>query len=227
MTPKETLLHLRQHDVQLLAIHYSCQNLGDNNEGLSPRITSIAVLHLSSAIMHSFSIHLVAERLHFSRGEINDRYDELEKCMLAEFYDFVKSHADHLWLHWHMTNINYGFEAIAHRYAVLSEEHATQIPDSKKFNLASLILDFYGDNCVDHPRMVNLMRLNGGVHRDLLSGTEEVEAFKTREYIKLHKSTMCKVYWFKRIYYALQKKKINTSRSNIWIRINEFTENSR
>ncbi len=224
MKPTEVLQHLKQHESQLLAIHYSCQSLGDGNEGLSPRITSIAVLHLASASMHSFSIHLIAEVRKVKREEIHEHYDDLEKQMLVEFYDFVKSHQDSLWLHWNMSNINYGFEAIAHRYKVLSGADAPQIPDSKRFNLSSLILAIYGRDCVDDPRMLNLMQLNGGRHRDLLSGPEEVEAFKSKEYIKLHKSTMCKVYWFQSMYYKLQTRKIKTTRTNFWNRVNEYME---
>jgi hypothetical protein len=174
--------------------------------------------------MHSFSIHLVAEVCKVSRDSIHEYYDDLEKQMLIEFYDFVKSHQDSLWLHWNMTNINYGFEAIAHRHKVLTGNDAPKIPDSKRFNLSSLILAIYGGNCVDNPKMVNLMRLNGGRPRDLLTGPEEVEAFKNKEYIKLHKSTMCKVYWFQGIYHRLQNRKIKTERTNFWNRVNEFME---
>ena len=224
MKPREVLQHLKQHESQLLTIHYSCQSLGDGNEGLSPRITSIAVLHLASSSMHSFSIHLIAEVRKVKREEIHDHYDDLEKQMLVEFFDFVKSHQDALWVHWNMSNINYGFEALAHRYKVLSGNDAPQVADSKRFNFSTLILAIYGRNCVDDPRMVNLMQLNGGRHRDLLTGVEEVEAFKAKEYIKLHKSTMCKVYWFQSMYFKLQARKIKTARTNFWNRVSEFME---
>lgn len=174
--------------------------------------------------MHSFSIHLVAEVNKVNRDDIHKHYDDLEKQMLIEFYDFVKSHQDSLWLHWNMTNINYGFEAIAHRFKVLTNTNAPQIPDSKRFNLASLILSIYGGKCVNDPKMINLMQLNGGRHRDLLTGPEEVEAFKNKEYIKLHKSTMCKVYWFQNMYHKLQSRKIKTARTNFWNRVNEAME---
>jgi hypothetical protein len=97
MKPREALEHLKQHDSQLLTVHYSCQSLGDGNEGLSPRITSIAVRRMASSSMHSFSIHLVAEVCKVSRDSIHDHYDDLEKQMLTE-YDFARSHPDSLWL---------------------------------------------------------------------------------------------------------------------------------
>lgn len=224
MNPKSVLTHLRTQESQLLAIHYSCQTLGDGNEGLSPRITSIAVLHIERSSMHSFSIHLIAEARQVGRDAIHDEYDELEKQMLVEFYKFAKNHQQYSWLHWNMSNINYGFEAISHRYRVLTGQEAPHIPDSKRFNLSSLIQSIYGHDCVDDPKMFSLMHLNGGRPRDFLTGAEEVEAFERQEYIKMHKSTMCKVYWFRSMYFALQHRKITTSRTNAWNRLNEFTD---
>lgn len=225
MKPKETLKYLKKNESQLLTIHYSCQSLGDGNEGLSPRITSIAVLHLASSSMHSFSIHLIAEINKVPKENIHEHYDDLERQMLVEFYEFVKSHDDFLWLHWNMSNINYGFETLAHRYKVLTGNDAPKLSDSKRFNLSTLIQAIYGWDCVDKPLMVNLMALNEGKPRDLLTGPEEVEAFKNKEYVKLHKSTMCKVYWFKSMYYKLQNRKIKTAHTNLWNRVNEFMEN--
>ena len=216
MKTKEALAHLKQHESLLRAIHYSCQSLGDGNEGLSPRITSIAVLHLDSSSMHSFSIHLIAEVQSVDRESIDQSYDDLEREMLVKFYDFIRLNQDSVWLHWNMSNINYGFETIAHRYKVLTGNEAPQIPDSRRFNLSSLILGVYGSKCVDDPKMVSLMKLNGGIPRDFLTGQEEVEAFKNKEYIKLHKSTMTKAYWFQSIFEKLKKKKVNTA--------NEFVE---
>jgi hypothetical protein len=224
MKPKQVLLDLKQQEGHLYAIHYSCQTLGDGNEGLSPRITSIAVLHLQSSSMHSFSIHLVAERKGIKREDIPICYDDLEGEMLQLFYAFVQGHPVAYWLHWNMSNINYGFEAIAHRYAVLTKQTAPQIPDSKRFNLSTLISGIYGDRYVDHPKMLKLMELNGGRHRDFLTGQEEAETFESKEYIKLHKSTMSKTYWFQSTYYKLQNRKLVTTRTNFWNRVNEWME---
>lgn len=95
-----------------------------------------------------------------------------------------------------MSNINFGFEALEHRYRVLTDKVPSKIADANKYNLSSLISDIYGSNYVDHPKMPNLMELNGGKPRDFLTGLEEVEAFDRKEYIRLHKSTMSKVYFF-------------------------------
>ena len=224
MSTNETLKKLRENEQRLYIVHYSCQNLNDNNEDYSPRITSIAVLHVGSSTMHSFSIHLIAEVNKIPCENIHDRYDYLEKEMLAQFFAFLSENDDAFWLHWNMSNINYGFEALIHRYKVLSGVDGKRIPDSKKYNLSSLILSKYGEGCVEHPRMTSFMKLNGGEHRDYLAGKEEVVAFADKEYVKLHKSTMSKAYWFKHMYYLLQKNKVKVHNKNWGNTVNTFLE---
>lgn len=224
MKAKETVEFLKKSLPAVFIIHYSCQNLNDANEGYSPRVTSIAVLHIDSDTMHSFSIHLIAEIEGIARENISDHYDELEAKMLGKFFDFVGAHQDAYWLHWNMTNINYGFEAIEHRYRVLTKEEPPHIEDSRRYNLSSLIQAIYGKDCVDHPKMPNLMELNGGKNRNFLTGQEEVQAFENKEYIKLHKSTMAKAYWFKSMFFRLAKGKVKTKRSNWRVKITRATE---
>jgi|TARA_Y100001968_G_C19366293_1_gene722686 hypothetical protein len=144
--------------------------------------------------------------------------------MLAQFFSFISENDGCFWLHWNMSNINYGFEALIHRYKVLSGEDGKRIPDSKKFNLSSLILSIYGKNCVEHPRMASFMKLNDGEHRDGLTGKEEVDAFAAKEYVKLHKSTMCKAYWFQHMYYLLQRNKVIVHNKNWGTKVNTFLE---
>ena len=224
MNAKENIKTLRSSEKNLYIIHYSCQNLNDNNENYSPRITSIAVLHVGSSAMHSFSIHLIAEVNGIEREAIDGKYDELECEMLKQFFEFVANHDDALWLHWNMSNINYGFEALEHRYKVLSQKDGKKIFDSKKYNLSDLLLSVYGKNCVKHPRMASFMELNGGVHRDNLTGEEEVAAFAAKEYVKLHKSTMSKVYWFIKMYSLLKKNKVRVHKSNWKYKVNQLSE---
>ncbi len=221
---KEKLKFLKSNEHNIYVIHYSCENLNDNNENISPRVTSIAVLHLQSHTMHSFSIHLVAEKKHIGRDEIADNYNELEKQMLADFYSFVRDNNGALWLHWNMSNINYGFEALSHRYEVLSGERGVRIQDASKHNLSSLIIEKYGKDSIAHPRMKTLQNLNDGNHRDNLSGEEEVKAFEDKEFVRLHKSTMSKVYWFQSMYFLLQRGKVKVSNYNLSQKLNNHME---
>lgn len=224
MSAKDTLKLLKENEQSLFIVHYSCQNLNDNNENYSPRITSIAVLHVGSSTMHSFSIHLIAEIKGIAREDIHDHYDALEGEMLDQFFGFVAENDNGYWLHWNMSNINYGFEALTHRYKVLTQKDAKRIPDSRKFNLSALILSVYGKNCVEHPRMASFMKLNDGEHRDNLTGKEEVDAFAAKEYVKLHKSTMSKVYWFQHMYFLLQQNKVGVHNKNWGYKVNHFLE---
>lgn len=214
MNSSEELKFLKSNESSLYVIHYSCQGLNDDNEGFSPRITSIAALHVASSTMHSFSIHLVAEIKKISRDEIHNHYDDIEATMLEDFYEFIRNHQDCYWLHWNMSNINYGFETIEHRYRVLTGKQPPKVEDSKKHNLSSIITAIYGKKSFDLPRLPSIMACNGGPHRDNLTGAEEAEAFKRKEYLKLHKSTMSKVYFFQSIYHKVQKRKLKTVRSN-------------
>lgn len=226
MDARAQVKSLSKNKDSLLIIHYSCENLNDNNEGYSPRITSIAVFHVGSATMHSFSIHLIAEIKKIPRDQIHGHYNDLEASMLEDFYKFVQGHQDHSWLHWNMTNINFGFEAVEHRYRVLTGKNPPKIADSKRFNLSSLVSEIYGAAYVDHPKMPNLMNLNGGKPRDFLAGADEVEAFERQEYVKLHKSTMCKVHFFNSVFHKLVTRKLKTSKSNWRERLNRALEST-
>ena len=46
----------------------------------------------------------------FPFGE--NKYNDLEKKMLKEFYTYVQEHKDYIWIHWNMRNSSYGFQAI-------------------------------------------------------------------------------------------------------------------
>ena len=84
---------------QVIVIHYSCESSYDRPDGSSPRMTSIAVRNLDSGQTTSFSIHQIAERKGYSASALEQHYNELEKLMLEEFYDFVGRHSSHIWLH--------------------------------------------------------------------------------------------------------------------------------
>lgn len=219
----EKMKFLVKNEEQIYFVHYSCQNLSDDNEGYSPRITSIAILHMNSDQMNSFSMHLIAEEMNIPRNKILENYDNIEKMMLKRFFDFANERAGKsIWIHWNMTNINFGFETLEHRYRVLSGEIPFHIPENSRFNLSKLVRQRYGANYVEDPKMLNLMILNGGRDRNFLSGEEEVRAYKALEFIKLHNSTMCKVYFFKSVFYKLVNKKLRTKTNAYKYKINEL-----
>lgn len=175
-----------------LIIHYSCESFYDIKDGHTPRITSIAVYDYATAQTDSFSIHKMAEKSHVDFDDIKNHYDELEKAMLDEFFEYAKEHKAYFWIHWNMRDMNYGFKAIEHRYSVLGGE-PYKIPDVNKIDLARQLINCYGVGYAEHPRMEKLLEQNEIKAKDYLNGQQEADAFANREYVKLHMSTLRKV----------------------------------
>lgn len=191
---KELLNKIDLHRDNSLIIHYSCESFVCEEKRNSPRIISIAVLNLGTGQVQSFSIHMVAERVN-QMDNILEIFDSLEKAMLDDFYDFVKEHLSCIWIHWNMRDINYGFQAIDHRYRVLNGIPIV-IPDDRKYDLANLFVDYYGRNYIEHPRMKNLVQKNNISDKDYLSGAEEAKEISDGNYSKVNQSTLRKVQVF-------------------------------
>ncbi|MBD2079292.1 hypothetical protein [Leptolyngbya sp. FACHB-17] len=186
---KAKLAELISKADQVVIIHYFCESFYNRPDGSSPRITSIAVRNLESGQTKSFSIHQVAERQGYSASALEQHYNQLERLMLDEFYDYVRRHSTHIWLHWNMRDINYGFPAIAHRYQVLQGE-PEEINESKLVDLSRLLIAIYGSGYIEHPRLPNLVDKNHIGHTDFLDGKAEADAFVSKQYVKLHQSTL-------------------------------------
>lgn len=175
-----------------LIVHYSCESFYNRQDGRTPRVTSIAVRNFNSGQTESYSIHKVAEQRGLPFEQIPEHYDELEKLMLTEFFNFMQKNQGLLWVHWNMRDINYGFAALEHRFRVLDGEPFV-LPEGKKFDLARALISLYGVSYIGHPRLSKLIDKNRIAHQDFLTGQEEADAFENQEYIKLHQSTLRKV----------------------------------
>lgn len=160
--------------------------------GGSPRTSSIAVRNLANGQTHSFSVHQIAEELGVEPTLISDRYEDIERHLLVGFFEFIKRRSGHRWVHWNMRDINYGFIALEHRAKVLGSTPEI-IEDSRKVDLARVLIDIYSTDYAGHPRLKSILELNQIGTKDFLSGEEEAEAFKAGEYAKLHMSTLRKV----------------------------------
>lgn len=189
---REILKCIDNSPEQYLIIHYACESFYDTKDGHSPRIATIAVYNFSNAQTDSFSVHKIAEKRHVDFNDIETNFDILEKQMLDEFFTFAKEHQNYYWIHWNMRDGNYGFAAIEHRYLVLGGE-PFKIPDSNKIDLARLFINCYGVGYIGNPRMEKLLLKNDIKAKDFLNGQQEAEAFKHKEYVKLHMSTLRKV----------------------------------
>jgi hypothetical protein len=178
-----------------LIIHYSCESF-ITTHGRTPRVTSICMRYLGTAQTKSFSIHLQAQ---FEKKDFNNLtepdYDELEKKMLDEFYDFAKKHKDFKWVHWNMRDSNYGFDAIANRYRILGGT-AFEIDEDRKYDFPRILVKIYTiryEKNKPDGRLLNLANRNGISTIDTLKGVDESAAYDNKEYLKLHKSTLRKV----------------------------------
>jgi hypothetical protein len=205
-------------------IHYSCQNFNDENEALSPRITSIAINHYVTGQSVSYSTHSIAEELRIPRDEVLQRFDEVELELLTEFYRFIRDRRDKYWVHWNMRNLTFGFEHLEHRYRALGGRDACVIAVEQRLNLNDLIADRYGADYAKDPKMLSLMEKNGGRHRDFLEGKEEVEAFANKEFLRMHKSTLSKVGFFSSAMHKLVNGKLNTASKGIGIALDKLFE---
>lgn len=188
---KQLLNTLSKNEDNLVVIHYSCESFYDRDDGRTPRVTSICVRNFASGQTSSFSIHKIAELKKISNAEIQEKYDILEKEMLKEFFEYMKLYKNHIWIHWNMRDINYGFQALEHRFRILKGTPLS-LEESKKFDLSRALVALYGNAYIGHPRLQKLMEKNHITAQDFLSGAEEAKAFEEKEFVKLHQSTLRK-----------------------------------
>lgn len=208
---KKFLEYLKTSPENFFVIHYSCQGLFENPDGLSPKITSIAIVNYSNEQTISFSTHAIAGELHIEREDVRDRFNEIELELLRQFYNFVRDHRSKFWVHWNMRNLTYGFEHLEHRYRVLRGEDAAVIPVERRINLNDMLASRYGGDYAQHPKMSSLMEINGGRHRHFLTGEGEVQAFDAHEFTSLHHSTLAKVGFFYSVMKKMSKGRLKTS----------------
>lgn len=192
---KKTLKDIGEKRGSYFIIHYSCESFYDIQDGRTPGITSIAIANLATNQTHSFSIHKTAEQKKIRFEMIADSYDDLEKGMLKEFFEYLESHRVNNYIHWNMRNINFGFQAIEHRYKVLGGKPYI-VEDDRKVDLAKLLINIYNVRYAshgEHGRLHTICNINSIKAKDMLNGKEEALAFQNREYIRLHQSTLRKV----------------------------------
>ena len=203
---------IRENPDRFYIIHYSSQSLFDaESRLLSPRITSIVVRHYISGQTVSFSTHTTAEYLHIQPEQVESRYDDIEKELLVHFYNFVRDRREKYWVHWNMRNVTFGFEHIEHRYRVLTGQEPPSIPIEVRINLNDVLKNRYGSDYAPDPKMLSLMELNGGKVQGFLSGKEESEAFKSKDFIRMNTSTIAKVGFFSFVISSALKGKLNTA----------------
>jgi hypothetical protein len=222
---KKFFVDIKLASNRFFIIHYSSQSLFDAEAGaLSPRITSIAVRDYISGQTVSYSMHITAEYLRIPADEVERRYDEIERELLTNFYDFVRDRREKFWVHWNMRNVTFGFEHLEHRYRVLTQQTPPSIPVEVRINLNDILKSRYGSDYAQDPKMASLMGLNGGKVQGFLSGKEESDAFKSKDFIRMHASTIAKVGFFNSVIFLAAKGKLATSGSGILNLIDRLLE---
>lgn len=203
---------VEKHPDRFYIIHYSSQSLFDAEAGAySPRITSVVVRHYQSGQTVSFATHTSAESLGIDPADIEARYDEVERDLLTKFYDFARDRRERYWVHWNMRNVVFGFEHLEHRYRTLTGLEPPSIPVEVRINLNDALKRRYGEDYVGDPRMATLMELNGDRVQGFLTGAEEAEAFKNKDFIRMNTSTIAKVGFFSYVISASIKGKLKTA----------------
>lgn len=216
----ESLSDLMKDKGKCYIIHYSCESF-ITSHGRTPRVTAICVRNLKTAQTRSFSIHLKAQTmaLDFSNLTVPE-YDMVEKGMLNDFSTFVRTYPSFKWVHWNMRDSNFGFEAINNRIAILGGQ-SFDIADDFKYDLPRILGQIYTYGYeANKPkgRLLNLADRNNITTKQALTGEEEAKAFDSKEYLKLHISTLRKVDILDTIIDRAQSNslKVNVSKKDIY-----------
>jgi hypothetical protein len=214
---------------QFYIIHYSSQSLFESeaNSGanaLSPRITSIVVQHFESRQTISFSTHTIAEVIGVPLAEIVSKYDDIERELLSQFYNWAKDRREKYWVHWNMRNVTFGFEHLEHRYQVLHASKPPSIPVERRVSLTDELSYRYGRDFAPNPKMISLMELNGPRIQGFLTGADEAKAFKDNDFIRMNTSTMVKVEFFRNIITLSSKGKLKTNSKGLLNKIDRLLE---
>ena len=177
-------------------VHYTCQSFYDDLCGKSPRIVAICILLPYYGQINTFSIPIIAEEKGIDLAAANSiKLDELESEMLKKYFEYLRSNS-HIgkWLHWNMCDSNFGFQAIEHRYTVLTRRNPpVKISDDHKLNISWLLSCLYGENYAENPKLLNLLMMNEMSPRHFLSGADEAKAFTERKYLLMERSSHSKV----------------------------------
>lgn len=227
----ETVYKRRRHALSLLKerikdsnstliIHYSYASFQNENDEISPMITAIVVKSLDGNIYEHFGIHIEADLINCTKQEIKDYYPELELSMLEKYKDFLKMHQDTFWIHWDMVNINYGFQAIKHRYIRLAGElkgrDFYEVPSHKKVNLDSIIQQMYGDNYAPNPdKLHDLLLINNVKNQNkYLSLSQEENEFAKLNFKSVYDSVDFKTNLLLKFTKVLERKKLKIPNKN-------------
>jgi hypothetical protein len=168
------LRSLRDNGAAAYAVHYACQSF----YRLPSEPPAVSAITFSGVFSSATKVYSVMDR-----QEAGERY------VLESFYSFLREHEDARLIHWNMNSADFGFQALANRYArVLGKEPPSTHADGRLIDLDEVIGLGYGRDFAEHPRLINLARLNDFKTQYFLSGSEEADLFEKQEHARIRRS---------------------------------------
>ncbi len=190
---RKTLADVLAHPETVYAVHYACQSFYQDSQVASPRVGAISVRQLSTGQVTSFSIAQVAELNRLQPNEIAPLLDRIECKLLEGYFEFVRGNKHARYVHWNMRDQQFGFAALEHRLTVLGGS-PFEIPESHRFDLATLVEEIYGaDYVAGRAKLKTLAEINDLVTAGFFPGREEAAAMDDGRYRDLAGSTLAKV----------------------------------
>jgi len=133
---------------------------------------------------------------------------------LSRFFSWLEDRPDVLILHWNMNSSAYGFEALALRYRYITGDFPIYRPtQSRLHDLDALIESRFGDEYAKHPKLPNIVALNGIRKRSFLEGAEEAEMFAAGDIGAVRRSVSEKVRIISKLFELLLSGTIKTQNS--------------
>jgi hypothetical protein len=121
---------------------------------------------------------------------VTDRKDGAEEYVLNGYFEFLRQNADVRVLHWNMNSSDFGFQALCNRLVYIRPDAKPFMPPSDRvIDLDDLVSGLYGKDYADHPKLINLVKLNGYRTRYWLAGKEEAEKFDAGDHGAIRRST--------------------------------------
>lgn len=196
-----------------LIVHYACESFDDLPEGATPATSCISVFDWKTGLTTSFfpAKSAQAESVNLCPGHVD--IERFERESLVEFYQFLQrwldknSEGERFIVHWNMKGRLYGFSALLERARARLKTDEKLLAFAEDFppanlslvNLAETLQDIYGSDYCHHPRLPNLIHVNGLGHKGFLAGEAEAMAFDLGRYNRLCESVERKVRLMKHI----------------------------
>ena len=153
---------------ECMVVHYGCEDLYQAKDHPAA-VSCIAIAGLGEGSSRAFSLADAPQELTGDAREID---------LLERFYSFLATRQDSRLLHWNMNTSGYGFEALATRYRYLTDKEPEYTPPaSRMHDVDALVASQFGGEYAKHPKLPNLVALNGLHKRCFLAGAEEAAKF--------------------------------------------------